>query len=74
MPDDDFELHQALQEMAPTAVRKLVELARRGSNVNEELRVEAMTRLRQMQTSGVFERLSVDLRREADSLLLDDKA
>jgi len=71
--DHDFELHQALQEMAPAAVRKLVELARR-SNVDEDLRVEALARLREMQTSEVFGRLPLDLRDEADRLLRGDEA
>ena len=66
--DDDFELHQALQEMAPAAVRKLVELGG-ASNINEDLRVEALARLRELHMSGAFERLPLDLRDEADRLL-----
>jgi hypothetical protein len=68
LPGDDFELHQVLLEMAPAAVCKLIELGR-GSNVNEELRAEALARLGQMQASGLFEGLPLDVRRDAEILL-----
>jgi hypothetical protein len=68
LPGDDFELHQVLLEIAPAAVCKLVELGR-SSDVSKEVRDAALIRLREMQTSGLFEHLPVDLRREADSLL-----
>jgi hypothetical protein len=70
-PSEDFELHQALQEMAPAAVRKLVELGA-GSGGDRELRDEALMRLRGMRASGLFDRLPLDLRREAGDLLRDE--
>ena len=66
--DDDFELHRALEEVAPTAVRALVALAV-ASDVGTEERAEALTRLRWMRAAALFEDLPIDLRHEADRLL-----
>jgi hypothetical protein len=66
--NDDFELHRALEEVAPAAVRALVALAG-ASDVSTEERHEALTRLRWMRTASLFEDLPIDLRHEADRLL-----
>lgn len=68
MADNDFELHQLLQEMVPPAVQELVELAGR-SDADRELRLEALTRLRELQATGLLDRLPLDLRTKIDSLL-----
>jgi hypothetical protein len=68
LADDDFELHQALQDVAPAAVHRLLELVG-NMDADEEIRSEALERLRQIQTSGLFEELPVRLRHQADKLL-----
>jgi hypothetical protein len=66
--NDDFELHHVLEDVAPAAVRALVELAA-ANDVGAEKRAEALRRLRWMRTADLFDRLPLDLRREADRLL-----
>jgi hypothetical protein len=69
--NDDFELHRALEEVAPSAVRALVDMAL-ASDVGAEERVEALTRLRWMRSAALFADLPLDLRHEAERLLDDD--
>ncbi len=68
MASDDFELHRALEEMAPAAVRTLVDLATNPA-VSAEMREEALVRLRQIAASGLIEQVPGDLRRQVTRLL-----
>jgi hypothetical protein len=68
LADDDFELHQALHDVAPAAVRRLLELAG-DMGADEEIRSEALERLRQIQTSGLFDELPLRVRHRAEKLL-----
>jgi hypothetical protein len=64
--DDDFEFHSALHEMAPAAVRALVQI---GQQRPGAVREEALRRLRQMQNAGLLDGVPADLRQRAAQML-----
>jgi hypothetical protein len=64
----DFELHRALEDVAPAAVRTLVDLATK-AGLSGAMRDEAIARLRQMEAAGLTEGLPQDLRDRVDRIL-----
>jgi hypothetical protein len=66
--DEDFELHELLGPLAPSAVAALVELAGAG-DVSEELRGEALERLQQMRDAGLLDDVPLAQRTEVERLL-----
>ena len=67
-PDDDFEFHTALESVAPAAVRALLDIVD-ARELGAERRMEALSRLRWMRESALFDALPVDLRHRANRLL-----
>jgi hypothetical protein len=65
---DDFELHRALEDIAPAAVRTLLELADK-PGLSKRMRVEALARLRQIQGAGLVDGLEPERRARVTRIL-----
>jgi hypothetical protein len=72
MEHDDFELHRALEEVAPTAVRTLVELLTR-PGVDPEMQQAARERLQEIRSSGLLDAIPLALREEVEILIRDQR-